>query len=326
MATFFDRIRELLAGDEAEAAVEQLLAALKGTSRPEDLREVIVQAGRLSRLRKQARKGFLSEDQLARERARIADSLLQFVDELAARTVAADRPFATAGVSFEPPASAALEKIFGASHLKGIAWLARGIEVAASVCRVVTPQGVGTGFLVAPDRLLTNHHVIAEPGFAAKSFAEMNFQEDASGALQTFYRYRLSAEGFQTHAELDWSLVRIERDAALPPLESWGVLPLETGPPPEVGEHVTIIQHPGGGAKQIALTANQVVNLFEHRLQYTTDTLPGSSGSPVFNDAWKVVALHHAGGNLVKNQRGDRMYANEGILVAKLVERWNGKA
>lgn len=121
-------------------------------------------------------------------------------------------------------------------------------------------------------------------------------------------------------------MIRIESTPSLPPLESCGVLTLETGSPPEVGEHVSIIQHPGGGAKQIALTANQVVNLFDHRLQYTTDTLPGSSGSPVFNDAWNVVALHHAGGNLLKNARGDRMYANEGILVSKILDRWKGKA
>lgn len=28
---------------------------------------------------------------------------------------------------------------------------------------------------------------------------------------------------------------------------------------------------------------------------YLTDTLPHSSGSPVFNSEWEVVALHHAG-------------------------------
>jgi V8-like Glu-specific endopeptidase len=115
--------------------------------------------------------------------------------------------------------------------------------------------------------------------------------------------------------------VRVAPEDSLPPLDSWGKLELSSDPPPGVGEHVVIIQHPGGGAKQIALTANQVVNLFEHRLQYTTDTLPGSSGSPVFNDAWKVVALHHAGGNLVTNPRGDRMFANQGILMAKILER-----
>jgi V8-like Glu-specific endopeptidase len=88
---------------------------------------------------------------------------------------------------------------------------------------------------------------------------------------------------------------------------------------PRPGEHVNIIQHPEGGPKQIALTANQVVNVFEYRLQYTTDTLPGSSGSPVFTDAWKVVALHQAGGNLLTNQRGDRMFANEGILMSYIM-------
>jgi V8-like Glu-specific endopeptidase len=80
-----------------------------------------------------------------------------------------------------------------------------------------------------------------------------------------------------------------------------------------------IIQHPQGGPKQIALTANQVVNVYEHRLQYTTDTLPGSSGSPVFNDDWQVIAIHHAGGNLISNSRGDRRFVNQGILLSYIL-------
>ena len=83
---------------------------------------------------------------------------------------------------------------------------------------------------------------------------------------------------------------------------------------------MSIIQHPQGGPKQIAVTANQVVNIFDHRLQYTTDTLPGSSGSPVFNDDWKVVAIHRAGGNLLTNKRGDRRFANEGILLSYIFD------
>jgi hypothetical protein len=54
-------------------------------------------------------------------------------------------------------------------------------------------------------------------------------------------------------------------------------------------------------------------------LRRPTDTLPGSSASPVFNDSWRVVALHHAGGNLVKNARGERLFANEGILMCDVV-------
>jgi V8-like Glu-specific endopeptidase len=51
-----------------------------------------------------------------------------------------------------------------------------------------------------------------------------------------------------------------------------------------------------------------------------TDTMPGSSGSPVFADDWSVVAIHHAGGNLQKNSRGDRMFANEGVLFSFIAQ------
>jgi len=317
----FDRIRDLIARDEPELVVEQLAAFLKGTAPPEVYREVVVQAGRLARLHKQERRGLVSGDQVSRERAQIADALLQLVDELSARTAAAERPFPTPSVSLTAPASTDLEKIIGANNLKSIAWLQQGLEAAKSVCRIVTPQGLGTGFLIGHRRIMTNHHVLSQPEVAARSYVELNFQEDAFGRLQEPSRYRLLGEGFQADLDLDFSLVRVEPEGALPALESWGTLTLAADPPPGIGEHVTIIQHPGGGAKQIALTANQVVNIFEHRLQYTTDTLPGSSGSPVFNDDWKVVALHHAGGNLVTNQRGDRMFANEGILMARILEK-----
>lgn len=321
MENFFDRIRNLIARDEAELATEQMAAFLKGTAPPEASREVLVQGARLSRLRKQERRGFVSIDQISRERAQIADALLQLVDELSSRTAAAERPFPMPSVSLIAPSNVDLEKIIGTNNLKSIAWLQRGLEAAKSVCRIVTPKGLGTGFLIDLGRVMTNHHVLSGPDIAAQSYVEFNFQEDSFGILQEPFRYRLLGEGFQTNVDLDFSIARIEQENAFPSLESWGTLTLSADSFPGIGEHVTIIQHPGGGAKQIALTANQVVSIFEHRLQYTTDTLPGSSGSPVFNDDWKVVALHHAGGNLVTNQRGDRMFANEGILSAKILER-----
>ena len=81
---------------------------------------------------------------------------------------------------------------------------------------------------------------------------------------------------------------------------------------------MVIVQHSNGGLKQIALTANQVISLWEHRLHYTTDTMPGSSGSPVFNDSWQVIAIHHAGGDLQTNAKGDKRFINEGILMSAI--------
>ena len=40
----------------------------------------------------------------------------------------------------------------------------------------------------------------------------------------------------------------------------------------------------------LALRENQIVDLLEQFLHYRTDTEPGSSGSPVYNDQWQIVA------------------------------------
>ena len=100
--------------------------------------------------------------------------------------------------------------------------------------------------------------------------------------------------GFATSAEDDWSAARIGGDQALF-VADWGGLPLRERTVKKQ-EAINIIQHPGGGPKQIALYHNVVVYSDERVVQYLTDTLPGSSGSPCFNDAWEVVALHHSGG------------------------------
>jgi len=99
---------------------------------------------------------------------------------------------------------------------------------------------------------------------------------------------------------------------------------------------VNIIQHPNGEPKQLAIRNNQVVDELELFLHYRTDTDPGSSGSPVFNDQWEVVALHHSGvpkrneqgqvvtsdGRLWQEWMGEQRIAweaNEGVRVSRLV-------
>ena len=141
---------------------------------------------------------------------------------------------------------------------------------------------------------------------AQRSSADFDFELDLYGMRQTPVRFRFAPEaGFWTDKALDFTLVALsshseERKVAL---ESYGFLRLnrKTGKT-EVGESVSIIGHPSGEPKQVALRENRVLAIGtepghagDDFLWYETDTLGGNSGSPVFNDQWQVVALHHAG-------------------------------
>jgi endonuclease G len=83
-----------------------------------------------------------------------------------------------------------------------------------------------------------------------------------------------------------------------------------------VGEYVSIVQHPSGAPKVVAIRENRVNDVFDEFIHYATDTEPGSSGSPVFNDGWKLVALHHAG--VPDPNDSTRYVANEGIRISSI--------
>lgn len=206
------------------------------------------------------------------------------------------------------------EKEFGQAKLRHIAWLRAGLAAGRAVARILAPGWKGTGFVLRDGWLVTNWHVLPTPDVVSHSEVEFNFEEDLDGRMLPSERYRLDPATHRADERLDCACVKlIERADA--PLTTWGHLELERNVGPALGDHVAIIQHPDGGPKKIAMGGNQIVNLYEHRLQYMTDTMPGSSGAPVFNDRWRVVAIHHAGGNLQRTTRGDRIYANEGILA-----------
>ncbi|MCP9784419.1 trypsin-like peptidase domain-containing protein [Cyanobium sp. WKJ7-Wakatipu] len=177
--------------------------------------------------------------------------------------------------------------------------------------------------------------MLADAEQARQSKVEFNFQEEASGELQATQCFALAPqEFFLTDRELDYSLVAVVDNGDL---DAYGWLPLiEDSGKLLVGEKVNIIQHPNGEPKQLAIRNNQVVDELELFLHYRTDTDPGSSGSPVFNDQWEVVALHHSGvpkrneqgqvvtsdGRLWQEWMGEQRIAweaNEGVRVSRLV-------
>lgn len=316
---FLDRMRKFVGEGELLTAINQILVYLNVEDR-ELYNEAVLLSFRFAAVAEKHRRGLITEEGATIQRNGLAQSTLDFLNEIEKKLSRSHLPFPETSVSFKLPPPVPLEKIFGVNHLKTISWLQSGLLAAASVCRVLTPNGLGTGFLIGSNLLMTNHHVIPDAKVAERSYAEFNYQENVDQSVGPAYRYRIKTEGLRANAILDYCVAEVTEDPSNPPLAKWGRLCLASAQEVRPGDHVPIIQHPKGGLKQIAVTANQVANVFDFRLQYTTDTLPGSSGSPVFNDDWTVIAIHHAGGNLLTNTRGDRMFANEGILINHILK------
>jgi endonuclease G len=237
------------------------------------------------------------------------------------------------------------EAIFGENDFIDPSKVSASARLAGkTVARLVFPDGdtmraLGTAFLVAPDVLVTNNHVIETGAFAAKCEAQFGFELDDSGKLLDGSRFRLRPDRFfATSEELDYTFIGVEpRSDSGAVTEAFGWNRLLAYPGKIlIGQPISIIQHPSGGPKKFVERSNELRDLLAVHAHYTTDTQPGSSGSPVFNSRWEVVALHHMGiprisGNQLMAKDGrpwrDDMgmdalewVANEGVRVTALVQ------
>jgi len=241
--------------------------------------------------------------------------------------------------------SIALERIIRKSDLMSVNYLEFGLQVSRCVGRIRIQTatrriaGYGTGFMVSPQLLLTNNHVLPNRQVASFSQVEFNFQDGTDGQPLLSVIFNLDPEAFfLTDKDLDYTLVAVRdnrRDGFSLSSFGWNPLVEEEGKV-ILGEYLNIIQHPNGEPKQLALRENQLIDVLPDFLHYQTDTAPGSSGSPVFNDQWEVVALHHSGvprkddqgrilsidGTPWTEEQGEQRIdwiANEGARISRIV-------
>ncbi|MGO7028744.1 trypsin-like peptidase domain-containing protein [Rhizobium johnstonii] len=232
------------------------------------------------------------------------------------------------------------EAIVHQDDMLPMSFMHRAVEASRSVAKIVVPRILagnpatvhgapvlhnGTCWLVAPELVLTNHHVIQAraAGTGAASATDLDLQVDAAEILFDFDDDTTAATAI-TKAKLVWSdklldfaLLRI--DSNRPWLEVARDIP-ET-PAGHQAPALNVIQHPRGGVKRIAIRNNLMSGASESELRYFTDTEGGSSGSPVFDDTWSVVALHrsHRVATDVQFQGKDVAYLNIGTRMSAIL-------
>jgi V8-like Glu-specific endopeptidase len=242
-------------------------------------------------------------------------------------------------------ASGTLEKNFLNESTLSVDALKGVLEACAAVGCVTTRRGarVGTGFLTAGSYFnknfsdapifVTNAHVISEvvEGAVRPADALVTFELDRSATEMPVY-YKVKellftsepgplGEPNETYDRLDVTLLRLEHLEGQGSLKSANALPVI-----EERSKAFVIGHPKGSALQVSLFDSKLLDVDDAQrlIHYRTPTDPGSSGSPVFSEAWEVIAIHHGGSKTMRKLRGDGTYqANEGIALSAVRRKLN---
>jgi hypothetical protein len=258
--------------------------------------------------------------------------------------VTAERPELAATLAFSapPPATAAepsrLERLVrngeGIDNFKGM--MERFLALQSKVCRIEAAVG-GTGFLVAPDLVLTNYHVLQQE-IRTQDFSGVVCRFDYFSESSRGVAVRPVASGCIAHAryapadeskegrpplkgELDYALIRLSRPVGNDPLDDKGrlrgtVAVSASAAVPAEQRILFIAQHPESAPLSSSWGLSHGPASGGLRMRYTAETLGGSSGSPVFDGDLSLVALHHAGEPGSRLQPGEY---NQGIPISLIV-------
>lgn len=236
------------------------------------------------------------------------------------------------------------QAVLGDVGTRTYSWLQEGLRAAKSVA-IIFKDGAphGTGFAVVGKELdpklgdeivvLTNAHVVSGIGYpdAAKP-------TEATVRFELIHQEGLGPYSYNVDKKLIWESHPDEHDVAVlrldPAVPSEQISERIYHELPELSgdrKRVYIIGHPSGREISISFQDNELIayerevyespnSIVPCRIQYRAPTEPGSSGSPVYDQSWRIIGIHHAGGRYVQKLDGSRNThaANEGLWIESM--------
>jgi hypothetical protein len=236
------------------------------------------------------------------------------------------------GIGSAAPGPREVERVIGKSRRFADIneWRSRLGVLEAQICRVEIQEGnMATGFLVAPEVVMTAYSVVEEfikKGSAPDLVCRFDYRTLPDGQIYQGTEVRLSGDWLVDYSpydpsdllqefhpddpadddHLDYALLRLDRYVGAEPIgghrgeaaaakRGW-IEVSAAGRAIEPGSPIYILQHPQGQPLKVAIDTEGIVavNASGTRVSYRVDTEPGSAGAPCFSGEWNLIAMHHA--------------------------------
>lgn len=178
-----------------------------------------------------------------------------------------------------------------------VAFFERCALAAKAVARLGSDvEPLGTGFLISRSLVLTAYqnlfdgHGRVYPELTAARVL-FDFAAGVDGSSLAAIEREGDITGIVGEPEGHWAVLPLTRPAP----RRFPILDLDPGVAIVPGESAHIIHHPEGQRKMVSLGNCNIAARGDATFSYTTSTVPGSSGAPVFNDRWELLGLHYKG-------------------------------
>lgn len=163
----------------------------------------------------------------------------------------------------------------------------KALAAGSAVGRIESPkgQGIGTGVLIGKNLLLTCDHIFCKSQMK-QAWVRFNYTS-GSYALDSDV-FELDLDAATRYSQLDYALVRVRGELKQRTANLIDAI-LDSN------QEIRLIHHPQG--RHVVVSGlGQIVQVGEDYIDHNISTDEGSSGAPIFNLDWQLVAIHR--GNL----------------------------
>ena len=167
---------------------------------------------------------------------------------------------------------------------------------SGALVNVITPSGEKLSCV------LTANHVLESKAQARKFVAMFNFH---TGSTAKSTPYPLDPDTLYK-ANGDMVICALQKGPRCAGIRCCGEI--------AVGDEMAIVHHPGG--LRMGLNQGTILHHCPTYIVHTALTIPGSSGAPIFDSRWRLIALHQGKATL-------RGQTNRGNLIQPMVKVLN---